>query len=184
MKTIAIDLHNLLANNIVRFTFRKLDGTIRHAVGTRNLTLVTTQCGVTDIDALTPKGKRENPNAYFDIERLGWRAYSPANIISIDEVVSGKVITNIGATTEEVEIPISKDGNDRDFGNFFDTLPTGFEFVGGSRKGELPTRNAKVGNPIATERGIELPLGKDISVDDFARLVAKYVVEELGNKLK
>ena len=42
---------------------------------------------------------------------------------------------------------------------------------------------AKVGTPTATEKGIELPLGS-VSVDDFARLVAKYVVDELVSRIK
>lgn len=160
--TLAETLRSFLRTDIVAFTFRKLDGTIRHAVGTRNLCLVCTQIGET---IPLPKNKRSNPNAYYDIERKDWRAFSEGSIISIDKVYLDGIgfdgVPPIEETPktertpkEMVEIPITKD--DRDFGNFFDTLPTGFEFV----------------------------VGKDISVDDFARLVAKYVVEELGNKLK
>jgi hypothetical protein len=40
----------------------------------------------------------------------------------------------------------------------------------------------KVGVPTATEKGIALPLG-EIGVEDFAKMVAHYVVEELVSRL-
>jgi hypothetical protein len=41
----------------------------------------------------------------------------------------------------------------------------------------------KVGVPTATEKGVALPLG-DVSVEDFAKMVAHYVVEELISRIK
>ena len=40
----------------------------------------------------------------------------------------------------------------------------------------------KVGTPVATERGVELPVG-GVPVEDFAKMVAHYVVEELITRL-
>lgn len=46
-----------------------------------------------------------------------------------------------------------------------------------------PAHSPKVGTPTATEKGTELPLGS-VSVEDFAKMVAHYVVEELVSRIK
>jgi hypothetical protein len=46
-----------------------------------------------------------------------------------------------------------------------------------------PAHSPKVGTPTATEKGVALPLN-EISVDDFAKLVAHYVVDELVSRIK
>ena len=79
MNTLADSLHSLLAHNIIRFTFRKVDGTIRKAIGTRNLNLARQ---MTKADIPSPKGE-EQPNSYYDIEKMGWRSYKPNNLVSI-----------------------------------------------------------------------------------------------------
>ena len=71
MNELATALHTLLAHNVVSFTYRKVNGEIRNATGTRNLALVETQTG---ISVPTPKGK-EQPNSYYDINVMGWRSY-------------------------------------------------------------------------------------------------------------
>jgi len=113
MNTLADTLHNLLKTNIVAFTFRKKDGTIRHAKGTRNLNLAAA-CGC---DVPTPK-YGEQPNSYYDIDCDGWRSYIPVNVISIDCVMPSlnemvrEVYGNEKPKAEEPmrEIPISKGG--------------------------------------------------------------------------
>lgn len=59
---------------IVCFAYRKVDGTCRKAVGTRNIT-VAHHYGFNEFEK--GKGKSHNPQAYFDFERRAWRSYSP-----------------------------------------------------------------------------------------------------------
>ena len=205
--TAAAALRTLLANNIVSFTFRKVNGEIRHAKGTRNLDIARNYTGEY---IPTPKGE-EQLNSYYDVEVMGWRSYKPENLISIDGVyvredtdfakkpTTPNVETKRGELPKR-EIPISKPmggGADIDnLGGLLGGLLGGFG--GGIPKEEIrkafekldkdivigaPAHSPKIGTPVATDKGLELPLG-DVSVDDFARLVARYVVDELINRLK
>ena len=200
MNDIATTLRTLLAHNIVSFTFRKVNGEIRHAKGTRNLTLAESR---TKTDIPKPRGE-ERPNSFYDVEAMGWRSYKPENLISIDGLVfctDTDFVQKPAMPTEppKREIPISKPmggvsggqpisgGADIDkilgsiFGGFgipMGDMGKGIETAPIGSKG-----GAKVGTPTPTEKGIELPLGS-VSVDDFARLVAKYVVDELVSRIK
>ena len=200
MNDIATTLRTLLAHNIVSFTFRKVNGEIRHAKGTRNLTLAESH---TKTDIPKPRGE-EQPNSFYDVEAMGWRSYKPENLISIDGLVfctDTDFVQKPAMPTEppKREIPISKPmggvsggqpisgGADIDkilgsiFGGFgipMGDMGKGIETAPIGSKG-----GAKVGIPTPTEKGIELPLGS-VSVDDFARLVAKYVVDELVSRIK
>ena len=214
MNEIANTLHTLLAHNIVYFTFRKVNGEIRHAVGTRNLTLAEIH---TNSNIPTPKGP-EQPYSYFDIEKMGWRSYKPENIISIDRVNDFDIISidRVNdfdyATSEPIkqqpikqakkpelpkrEIPVSKPmGNG---GADIDKILGGIFGGFGMPMGEIrkpmedldkdivigaPAHSPKVDTPTATEKGIALPLN-EISVEDFAKMVAHYVVDELVSRIK
>ena len=101
MNELATALHTLLAHNVVSFTYRKVNGEIRKATGTRNLALVETQTG---ISVPTPKGK-EQPNSYYDINVMGWRSYKPENLISIDGICTDIV--------KSEEIPVHIHGTDK-----------------------------------------------------------------------
>lgn len=60
-----------LRTGIVHFAFKKLDGDLRAAVGTTNLSSIPSE--------LHPKGRRESsPRAvvFFDIEKREWRSLS------------------------------------------------------------------------------------------------------------
>lgn len=187
-------LHSLLASNIVAFTFRKVNGEIRHAVGTRNLDLARNHTGEY---IPNPKGT-EQPNSYYDIEVMGWRSYKPENVISIDGVVArtdtdfAKKPTLVNEPPKETkrEIPISKPtGNGgADIDKILGGLFGGFGMPMGEIRKSMedldkdivigaPAHSPKVGTPTATEKGIT-------PVDDFAKLVAHYVVDELVNRLK
>lgn len=205
MNDIATTLRTLLAYNIVSFTFRKVNGEIRHAKGTRNLTLAESH---TKTDIPKPRGE-EQPNAFYDVEAMGWRSYKPENLISIDGVVActdTDFIKKPAMPTEppKREIPISKPmggvsggqsmGGGADIDKILGSIFGGFGMpMGEIRKpmGDMdkgiaigaPAHSPKVGTPTPTEKGIELPLGS-VSVDDFARLVAKYVVDELVSRIK
>lgn len=187
MNEIANNLHILLAQNIVSFTFRKVNGEIRHAIGTRNLTLASRY---TQAEISAPKGK-EQPNSYYDVEKMGWRSYKPENLISIDGFKNGWRSAESVKKPElpKREIPISKPmGNG---GADINKILGGF----GMPMGEIskpmdkdiiigaPAHSPKVGTPTATEKGTELPLGS-VSVEDFAKMVAHYVVEELVSRIK
>ena len=208
MNDIATALHTLLAYNIVSFTFRKVNGEIRHAKGTRNLVLAE---NYTSHYINRPMGE-EQPNSYYDVEKMGWRSYKPENLISIDGVVAR---TDTDFTNKPIipneppkrEIPISKPmggisggepmGGGADIDKILGGIFGGFGMpMGEIRKttGDLgkdietaPIGSkggyGKVGTPTPTEKGIELPLGS-VSADDFARLVAKYVVDELVSRIK
>ena len=198
MYDIATTLRTLLAYNIVSFTFRKVNGEIRHAKGTRNLTLAESH---TKTDIPKPRGE-EQPNAFYDVEVMGWRSYKPENLISIDGVVActdTDFIKKPAMPTEppKREIPISKPmggvsggqsmGGGADIDKILGSIFGGFGMpMGDMDKGiaiGAPAHSPKVGTPTPTEKGIELPLGS-VSVDDFARLVAKYVVDELVSRIK
>jgi hypothetical protein len=193
MNELATALHTLLAHNVVSFTYRKVNGEIRKATGTRNLALVETQTG---ISVPTPKGK-EQPNSYYDINVMGWRSYKPENLISIDRVNDFDYATSepIQQTKKpelpKREIPIGKPmGNGgADINKFLGGIFGGFGMPMGEIRKAMddldkdivigaPAHNPKVGTPTATEKGIELPLGS-VSVEDFAKMVAHYVVDEL-----
>lgn len=201
MNEIANALHLLLAHNLVSFTFRKVNGEIRHAVGTRNLTLAE-NCTNTTIS--TPKGP-EQPYSYFDVEKMGWRSYKPENLISIDGVFARTdtefakkptLLNEPPKETKKGEIPVSKPmGNGgTDIDKFLGGIFGGFGMppMGEIRKSMedldkhivigAPAYSPKINTPTATEKGIELPLGS-VSVDDFAKLVAKYVVDEFVSRL-
>ena len=225
-------LLSLLNKGIVKFTYRKVDGSIRNAVGSRNLDAVRMAFG---IYVPTPKTGRNNPTAYYDIEREDWRSFKAENVLSINDIdireikgVSGGRIVKVSEPTE-VEIPIN-------FGGFSGGLP-----IGGTPKGEptnfdlgkiktalgmpngtpivkgeagmgkpigesvaipfgdgkgmvftplavdkdkigTPVSSGKVGTPTFTNEGLELEMG--IGVEDFAKLVAHYVVEEIISRIK
>ena len=190
---IAPALLSLLSKGIVRFSFRKVDGTIREALGTRNLDVARKFTGEYIAE---PKTGRSNPTAYYDIEKMGWRSFVASNILSIGGIdikdikgisASGAII-GVGEPVE-VEIPINVTAEPTeplgfDLGKVGKFLGVDLGKVGGCKVG-TPTATGcgKVGTPTETERGIELPVG-DVSVTDFAKMVAHYVVDELANRLK
>ena len=224
-------LRNLLRNNIVSFTYRKVNGELRHAVGTRNLTLASRY---TQTEIPTPKGE-EQPTSYYDVEKMGWRSWKEGSVISLDGFVAiSKPMAETPKKGElpKREIPISKPmgggamsgvsgGKPMDGDADIDNLATNLgldglgDFFGGMFGGGFarPSKEeiretmdgiykdidivppmgggvsggkggyGKVGVPTATEKGIALPLG-EIGVEDFAKMVAHYVVEELISRIK
>ena len=197
MNEIASALHTLLANNIVSFTYRKVNGEIRHAKGTRNLDLARNTTGEY---IPNPRGA-EQPNSYYDVQSNGWRSYKPENLISIDGVYA-REDTDFAKKPElpKREIPIVKPTDGGDLrkpdinaiigglfggGGFGGNIDLAKEKLGGGEVGTLianERNGGKVGTPVATERGIALPIG-EIGVEDFAKMVAHYVVEEILERL-
>lgn len=216
----------LLNKSIVNFTYRKVDGTIRNAVGTRNLCLA---CQSLGISIPMPKSGKENPTAYYDLEKGAWRSFKGENVLSINGVEISQIkgikndrIVPVGSM-EEVEIPISGIGggflggksreglseNDKGVVADLETempnrkggvgggIPLG-GFGGGIGGGSKPTDKGEptnfglgkigkaisgmVGTPTFEKDGLALPIGS-VSIDDFAKLVAKYVVDLLAYRL-
>ena len=216
MQEIASTLRTLLAHNIVSFTYRKVNGEVRHAIGTRNLALAEKHTGTS-----IPRPKNEEqPNSYYDVERNGWRSYKPELLISIDGVYAredtdfAKTPTTPNVETKKGELPKMETPANKEYEKHMadiDKILGGiFGGFGGSfsRPTEEEKRAAireldkdidivpimgipatgkvgigKVGVPTATEKGVALPLG-DVSVEDFAKMVAHYVVEELISRIK
>lgn len=203
MNEIANALHTLLAHNIVSFTYQKVNGEIRHAIGTRCLVLAEIHTGAT---IPTPKGE-EQPNSYYDVEKMGWRSYKPENLISIDGVYAredtnfAKKPTTPNVETKKGELPKREIPTSKPMGNGGADINKilGGIFGGfGMPMGEIrkpmedldkdivigaPAHSPKVGTPTATEKGTALPLN-EISVEDFAKMVAHYVVDELVSRIK
>jgi hypothetical protein len=200
-------LRSLLRSNIVAFTYRKVNGEIRHAIGTRNLTLAS---AYTNTRIPTPTGDMQ-PNSYYDVQSNGWRSWKTGYVISIDgQAEMPKRTAEIPVEMTAREIPISKPttggvsggkpmgGADIDnLGGLLGGLLGGF---GGGfarpSKEEIrksmddldkdivigaPAHSPKVGTPTFTDKGLELEMG--IGVEDFAKMVAHYVVEELVSRL-
>ena len=203
-------LHTLLATNIVQFTFRKVNGEIRHAVGTRNLDVARNHTG----EYIPNPSGDEQPNSYYDIEKMGWRSYKPENVISIDGVLArtdtdfAKKPTLLNEPPKETkrEIPISKPAGNggADIDKILGSLFGGMFGGSGIPMGEIrktmedldkdivigaPAHSPKVGTPKDMMGDVSIPVAPlgdkgGVSVDDFAKLVAHYVVDELVNRLK
>lgn len=203
MNEIANTLHTLLAHNIVYFTFRKVNGEIRHAKGTRNLDIARNHTG----EYIPNPRCEEQPNSYYDVEKMGWRSYKPENIISIDRVNDFNYATSEPiqqAKKPELpkrEIPVSKPmGNGgADINKILGGIFGGFGMpMGGIHKPMedldkdivigAPAHNPKVGAQKDMMGDISVPIAPlgdkgGVSVDDFAKLVAHYVVDELVARL-
>jgi hypothetical protein len=64
-------LRNRLRNGVVQFAFKKLDGSLRTAIGTTNLSTIPSEHH--------PKGSRESSPrvvVFFDVEKREWRSLS------------------------------------------------------------------------------------------------------------
>lgn len=212
MNEIENTLRNLLRNNIVSFTFKKVNGEIRHALGTRNLTLAS---AYTNTRIPTPTGDMQ-PNSYYDVQSNGWRSWKSGYVISIDGYAPVEKVSR--------EIPVQKPvseskptggvsggkpmGGGADIDKIIGGLFGGIGFGGGIPKEEIrksmdkldkdieivplggkggfgggaPVSGGKVGTPTFTDKGVELEMG--IGVEDFAKMVAHYVVEELVSRIK
>jgi hypothetical protein len=194
MKGIASTLRDLLAQNIVCFTYQKVNGEIRHAKGTRNLLAAE---NYTSQYISRPMGE-EQPNSYYDVEKMGWRSYKPENLISIDGVIPRtEKPTLLNEPTKETkkgelpkrEIPVSKPfGGKSDINAIIGGLFSGIGFGGDTDFTPAPApsekrfNDGKIHTPVTTERGIELPVG-GVPVEDFAKMVARYVVDEIVERL-
>ena len=65
------ELRNALSTSVVRFHFKKLDGTIREALGTRNVKLIPRATSPSFVEDQTSKAI-----VYWDLEEEGFRSVS------------------------------------------------------------------------------------------------------------
>jgi len=70
-QTTVSNLINLLDENVARFQFKKMDGTIRTALGTRNELLIPKQAQVKYLDDISNKSV-----VFWDLEEEGFRSFS------------------------------------------------------------------------------------------------------------
>jgi hypothetical protein len=75
MTNFANELRAALESSVAKFSYRKVNGEIREAVGTRNLSLIPTDC--------RPKWEIQDPNidkavVYYDFDESDYRSISVA----------------------------------------------------------------------------------------------------------
>ena len=77
-QTTVSNLINLLDENVARFQFKKLDGSIRNALGTRNELLIPKEEGISMIDDISTKSV-----VFWDLEEKAFRSFSKQAEVSI-----------------------------------------------------------------------------------------------------
>ena len=77
-ETTVSNLINLLDENVARFQFRKVDGSIRNALGTRNELLIPKEECIKMIDDISSKSV-----VFWDLEERAFRSFSKQAEVSI-----------------------------------------------------------------------------------------------------
>jgi len=77
-QTTVSNLINLLDENVARFQFKKLDGSVRNALGTRNELLIPKEECIKFIDDISPKSV-----VFWDLEEKAFRSFSKQAEVSI-----------------------------------------------------------------------------------------------------
>ena len=77
-KTTVSNLISLLDQNVARFQFKKLDGSVRNALGTRNESLVPKEDEVNFIDDISRKSV-----VFWDLEEKAFRSFSKDAEVSV-----------------------------------------------------------------------------------------------------
>ena len=77
-KTTVSNLISLLDQNVARFQFKKLDGSVRNALGTRNESLVPKEDEVSFIDDISKKSV-----VFWDLEEKAFRSFSKDAEVSV-----------------------------------------------------------------------------------------------------
>lgn len=72
------DIAQLLTERVVRFSFRKNDGSIREAVGTLMRSMLPPTSG-------EGKPTPSHLQLYYDVEKKSWRSFKKENLISIND---------------------------------------------------------------------------------------------------
>lgn len=73
-------LYRAMCKSTATFTFRKVDGTLRHSTGTLSVQVIPSHSIPAGVH---PHAKNSNRQAYFDMDKQEWRSYKRENLISI-----------------------------------------------------------------------------------------------------
>ncbi len=71
-----------LHSQVVRFSYRKADGSVREAIGTLKPSILDKL--VTETKSGRCKSSRSNQVTYYDLDCEDWRCFNPENFISMD----------------------------------------------------------------------------------------------------
>ncbi|MDE5963107.1 MAG: SH3 beta-barrel fold-containing protein [Alistipes sp.] len=71
-----------LHSRVVRFSYRKADGSVREAIGTLKPSILDKL--VTETKSGRCKSSRSNQVTYYDLDCEDWRCFNPENFISMD----------------------------------------------------------------------------------------------------
>ena len=77
-QTTVSNLISLLDQNVARFQFRKMDGSIRNALGTRNELLIPKEDSINVIDDISDKSV-----VFWDLEERAFRSFSKNTEVSV-----------------------------------------------------------------------------------------------------
>ena len=77
-ETTVANLINVLDENVTRFQFRKKDGSIRTALGTRNESLIPKQAEVKYLDDISTKSV-----VFWDLEEEAFRSFSVGTEVAV-----------------------------------------------------------------------------------------------------
>lgn len=79
------ELKKRMRDDVVHFTFRKKDGTVRQAYGTRESEIIVRHEGVALPDDKTKRQANSGSTfPYYDIERKAWRCFKTDSLMDID----------------------------------------------------------------------------------------------------
>lgn len=77
-------LNELLNKGVVKFSYKKKNGEVRNAIGTKNFDYVSENFG----DEMLPKGGNTYTDEvirYFDTNSEGWRSFRKENFLDYEE---------------------------------------------------------------------------------------------------
>lgn len=72
-----LKLKSQMKSKIVKFYFKKVDGSVREAYGTLNEKLMPA------ISGTDKRAKNDTVQTYYDTERQSWRSFKKANLLNI-----------------------------------------------------------------------------------------------------
>ena len=81
MEELIKTLRERMQNGSVKFSYTKLDGTLRTAIGTTNLEMIPEEFHPKD----TGMNTSEAIQRYFDLDKNSWRSFTKTNLLSIDD---------------------------------------------------------------------------------------------------
>ena len=76
------ELIDQLRSRVVRFSYRKADGSVREAIGTLKPSILDKL--VCETKSGRCKSSRSNQVTYYDLDCEDWRCFNPENFISMD----------------------------------------------------------------------------------------------------